>query len=126
MRKYKLSLRHKQQSVRQAKVAQLISVSISEFLRRGSGFDYNLIDCPITITSVKISADLKVASCFFMPFNTKLTGDQLLEALEESKYIIRKHVASKIQLKFTPEIRFFVDYDYELSHIYDKVAVSNA
>jgi ribosome-binding factor A len=68
---------------------------------------------PLTITKVNISPDLKIANCYFLPFNTTLPSDIILEALEESKYAIRQHVTKEINLKYSPEIRFYYDEAFE-------------
>lgn len=80
---------------------------------KGKRVDIRLIPMPLTITKVNISADLKVANCYFLPFNTNLSRDEILEALEESKYIIRQHVTKEINLKYSPEIRFHYDQAFD-------------
>lgn len=80
---------------------------------KGKRVDIRLIPMPLTITKVSISADLKVASCYFLPFNTNLSRNEILEALEESKYIIRQYVTKEINLRYSPEIRFFYDQAFE-------------
>ena len=77
--------------------------------------DIRLISMPLTITKVNISPDLKIANCYFLPFNTILSSDVILEALEESKYVIRQHVTKEINLKYSPEIRFYYDQASENS-----------
>ncbi len=106
---YKLSVRHKEQSQRQLKVAQTIHASLIECLRREGKLDSRLYGVPISIVEVNISPDLKVANCFFVPFNTELSISELLEALEGSKYIIRNYVTRQVNLKYSPEIRFYYD-----------------
>ena len=106
---YKLSIRHKEQSQRQLKVAQTIHSSLVECFRREGKLDYRLYGVPISIVEVNISPDLKVANCFFVPFNTELSISELLEALEESKYVIRNYVTRQVNLKYSPEIRFYYD-----------------
>ena len=68
---------------------------------------------PITITQVNISPDLSVADCFFIPFNTNYSVDDLLLALENSKYSIRKFVTKEINLKYSPEVRFHHDLKFD-------------
>lgn len=75
--------------------------------------DPRLEPCPLTITKVNISPDLSVANCFFLPFNTSYTTEQLLEALEVSKYDIRAFVTKEVKLKYSPEIRFHYDLGFE-------------
>jgi ribosome-binding factor A len=80
---------------------------------KGKGVDMRLIPIPLTITKVNITPDLKVANCYFLPFNTKLSEEEILKALEESRHIIRQYVTKEINLKYSPEIRFFYDQAFE-------------
>jgi ribosome-binding factor A len=106
---YKLNTRHKEQSQRQLKVAQTIHTNLVECFRRGAKLDPRLDNAPVSIVEVNISPDLRVANCFFVPFNTDLSVEQLLEALDESKYIIRDYITRQVNLKYSPEIRFYFD-----------------
>ena len=106
---FKLKNREKQQSQRQLKVSGLISAAVIDCLRKGKRIDIRLVPMSLTITKVNISPDLKIANCYFLPFNTNLSSDIILEALEESKYAIRQHVTKEINLKYSPEIRFYYD-----------------
>lgn len=110
---FKLSTREKEQSQRQLKVSQAIQSAVTDVLRKGKGLDVRLFAMPLTITKVNISSDLKVANCYFLPFNTKLTSVEILAALDESKYFIRQHVTREINLKYSPEIRFHYDKAFE-------------
>ncbi|WP_375326817.1 30S ribosome-binding factor RbfA [Candidatus Tisiphia endosymbiont of Nemotelus uliginosus] len=98
---------------RQHKVAILVNTAIAEILRRGKKLDENLIDCPITITKVIVTGDLKLADCYFVPFNTNLSAEKLIAALNNSKYAIRHLVATKVNLKYFPDIRFHYDYGFD-------------
>jgi len=110
---FKLKDREKPQSQRQLKVSQIIGAAIIDCLMKGKGIDMRLIPIPLTITKVNITPDLKVANCYFLPFNTKLSEEEILKALEESRYIIRQYVTKEINLKYSPEIRFFYDQAFE-------------
>lgn len=110
---FKLKDREKPQSQRQLKVSQIIGAAIIDCLMKGKGIDMRLIPIPLTITKVNITPDLKVANCYFLPFNTKLSEEELLKALEESRHIIRQYVTKEINLKYSPEIRFFYDQAFE-------------
>jgi ribosome-binding factor A len=110
---FKLKDREKPQSQRQLKVSQIIGAAIIDCLMKGKGIDMRLIPIPLTITKVNITPDLKVANCYFLPFNTKLSEEEILKALEESRYIIRQYVTKEINLKYSPKIRFFYDQAFE-------------
>lgn len=101
-------------STRQLRVAESIKLALVEALQKGRAKDIRLIDNYITITRVDVSPDLKIANCYVLPFgNNKLTKDDLLEALEVSKYSLRAIVTSKIYLKYSPELRFFYDHNFD-------------
>ena len=99
----------------------MINEALINCFRKGKSLDIRLSDCPLTITKVNISADLKIANCYFLPFNTPLSPAQIIEALEESKYAIRHHVTKEINLKFSPELRFYYDAGFENAQVIDKL-----
>ncbi|MCA0389253.1 MAG: 30S ribosome-binding factor RbfA [Bacteroidetes bacterium] len=62
----------------------------------------------ITITAVKLSPDLKVAKVYFSVFD-KEQRKNALEKITAEIPSIRHELASKIRVRFMPELRFFVD-----------------
>ncbi|MEY3196693.1 MAG: Ribosome-binding factor [Pseudomonadota bacterium] len=100
-------------SNRQLRVAELIKLALIDVLRKGKVKHQMLFDSNITITDVRVSADLKIANCYVMPFNSNISKKALMEALEAEKFNLRGLVTSKIQLKFSPELRFFYDHGLE-------------
>lgn len=115
---FKLSTREKSQSQRQLQVSQLVNLSIVDCLRKGKRISPLLYGCPVTITKVNISADLQVVNCFFLPFNTSFSSDEILDALKSSSYEIRAYVTRHVHLKYSPEIRFYYDSTFEnVAHI---------
>lgn len=103
-------------SKRQLKVADIIKLAIIEVLRKGKVKDQRLFDANITITDVKVSADLQVANCYVMPFTSKLSPEELIDAFEQSKYQLRRLVTDIVKLKYSPELRFFYDYGMLNAH----------
>lgn len=106
-------MRYKEQSQRQLKVSQAIMIALNDCFRKSKGLDARLFSMPLTITEVNVSADLKVANCYFLPFNTTLSTQDILDALEQSKYFIRLHVTKEINLKYSPEIKFYFDHAFD-------------
>ncbi len=111
----------REKSSRQKKVATLINEALVEVLRSGKMLDERLINCPVTITKVLVTADLKVADCYFLPFNTAFNKIQLTESLNNSKYAIRNFITAKINLKYSPEIRFHYDHGFDNADKVDKL-----
>lgn len=110
---FKFKLREQEQSQRQLKVSRGINLSLIECFAKEGKLDHRLASCPLSITKVTVSSDLKLANCFFVPFNTSLKAEEILDALKASKFIIRSFIARKINLKYSPEIRFFYDSAFD-------------
>ena len=93
-------------SIRTEKVASVIMDALSEPLRKiASEIRAGLI----TVTSVKMSPDLQIAKVYVSAIGGKASIADVLQAIDAEKHIIRKHVASAVQLRFAPELRFFRD-----------------
>jgi ribosome-binding factor A len=104
---------NKEFSQRQQKVARLINEALISILRNGKMLDLRLMNCPITVTKVLVTADLRIANCYFLPFNTQLSESEIMEALDSSKYVIRNYVTKEIKMKYSPEIRFHYDHSFD-------------
>ncbi len=62
----------------------------------------------ITITSVKVSPDLKTAKIYLSVFE-KEKREFVLEKVKGVAGYIRTELASRISIKFVPELKFFID-----------------
>ena len=62
----------------------------------------------ITITSVKVSPDLKIAKVYLSVFE-KDKREAALERIKSASGYIRSELASRIRIKFVPELKFFID-----------------
>ncbi|MDX1924437.1 MAG: 30S ribosome-binding factor RbfA [Rickettsiaceae bacterium] len=102
-------MRNADQSSRQLKVAELIKQGLANVFTRKRGLHINLIKNTITITDVRVSADLRHANCYFLPFANTLDTNQIIEALEDSKHAIRQQVTEYVKLRYSPELKFFYD-----------------
>jgi len=111
---FKLKTREKEQTTRQQKISQEIHNVLIECLQKSGRLDPLLSNYSITITKINISPDLKIANCFYLPFgNNNIAHEQIATALDNSKYVIRDYVTKKINLRYSPEIRFFFDKFYD-------------
>jgi ribosome-binding factor A len=93
-------------SIRTEKVASVIMEALSEPLRRIASEKRAGL---ITVTSVKMSPDLQIAKVYISAIGGQASVADVLHAIDEEKHAIRKHVASKVQLRFAPELRFYRD-----------------
>ncbi len=68
----------------------------------------NLNSGLITITNVRITPDLKIAKIYISIFE-KEKRDEVLEKIRSKTKYIRSELASRITVKFVPELKFFLD-----------------
>jgi ribosome-binding factor A len=95
-------------SQRQLRAGELIRHALADIFLRGETGDPELERLTPSVVEVQISPDLKIATAYV---RTLLAGKEqaLLEALNRNRKYIRGLVAPKLEMKFTPEIRFRVD-----------------
>ena len=100
-------------SQRQMRFGEVIRSIISDFLIRGDFFNTEIDISTITVSFVKMSKDLRVASVYFMPLRGK-NKDQILQFLNNNKYVFQKSISrAKLRSKFTPKINFFIDDSFD-------------
>ena len=99
-------------SQRALRVGELIRHAMADMLTRGDVHDPVLEGHLITVPEVRMTADLRLATIYIMP----LGGDraqEIVEALNRHQRFIRGRIAPELDLKFAPELRFFVDETFE-------------
>ena len=111
-------------SQRQLRVGELIRHALAEMLARGDIHDDVIAAHVITISEVRMSPDLKLATVFVMPLGGE-DVEPVLEALERNKRYVRREVASAINLKFAPDVRFRKDVSFEYSTRIDRLLDAN-
>jgi ribosome-binding factor A len=62
----------------------------------------------VTITGVKVTPDLKIAKVYISVFDRE-KREEILEQIKLKTGLIRSLLASRIKIKFTPELKFFID-----------------
>jgi ribosome-binding factor A len=62
----------------------------------------------LTITKVKLSPDLRIAKVYISVLEKEMRED-ILEKVKTKTGIIRTELASKIRIRFVPELKFFID-----------------
>jgi ribosome-binding factor A len=115
--------REKGPSQRQLKVGELIRHALAEIFARGEIADDVVNDASLTVSEVRMSPDLKLATAFVMP----LGGEGAAEAvahLDQHKRFLRGELARKVNLKFMPDIRFKLDASFEASRRIDELLAS--
>lgn len=99
-------------SQRQLRVGELVRHKLAEMLARGEIYDEVLASHVVTITEVRMSPDLRLATVYVMPLGGKDTK-VVLEALTRNSKFIRGEVAHAVDLRVAPEVRFREDETFE-------------
>jgi ribosome-binding factor A len=94
------------------RVGEMIRHKLAELLVRGDVHDDVLASHVVSITEVRISPDLKLATAYVLPLGGKDT-EAVLAALEKHKKFIRAEVAHTLNLKYAPDIRFREDETFD-------------
>lgn len=62
----------------------------------------------ITVTNVRVSPDLKIARVYISVFNRE-QREPALEQIVGMTSLFRSMLGSRIKLRYTPELKFFID-----------------
>lgn len=96
-------------SYRPLRVGEMIKQVLIKVINQGKAQDLRIFNTNLTITSVKVSPDLRIADCYVMPFASRIRPEELMDAFENSRAHLRMLVSDRINLKNSPELRFHYD-----------------
>ena len=100
-------------SKRQIRFGEVIRSIISESFVREDFYDSNIDMSTITVSFVKMSNDLRVASVYVTFLGGK-NKDKMLKSLNNHKYIFQQSISqAKLKSKYTPKINFYIDYSFD-------------
>ena len=97
---------------RMLRVGELVRHALAGVFARGDIEDDALAGAVITVPEVRMSPDLKLASAYVMPLGGE-RAREIVDALNRHQRFIRGRIAPELDLKFAPEVRFFVDETFE-------------
>jgi ribosome-binding factor A len=107
-------------SQRQLRVGELIRHEIADMLSRGGIHDPVIETHLITVPEVRMSPDLRLATVYVMPLGGR-DVEQVLEALERNQRYVRGEIGRRVNLKFSPEIRFRIDDRFDEAERIEKL-----
>ncbi|MGA9116551.1 MAG: 30S ribosome-binding factor RbfA [Bacteroidota bacterium] len=93
-------------SIRTERVASLLkqeigNILLQEFAGPGLGL--------ITVTDVKMSADLRIARVFFSVLGSPETVEKTCALLDQEKQHLRGRLAAAVRLRYVPSLQFHRD-----------------
>ena len=74
-----------------------------------------------TITSVKMSRDLKFARVYFVTSGGKESIKEAVEGFKSALGYVKRKLASQLGLRYMPELRFFYDDSFDYGSHIDEV-----
>ena len=107
-------------SQRQYRVSEIIKKALVETFERVEIRDPSLSGTSITISQVEVGPDLKLARVYIMPLGGH-NQEKVLEGLERATTFLRKNVAERVALKYTPRLVFKVDNSFDSSEHINKL-----
>lgn len=108
-------------SFRPLRVGEMVKSILIKLINQGKAQDIRIFNTNLTITNVKMSPDLKIADCYVMPFASRLSPQELMDAFEKSKSHLRMLVADRMHLKSAPLLRFHYDNGQDKSNKVDEI-----
>ena len=107
-------------SQRQLRAGELIRHALVEVLREEEIHDPAMEGVSVTVTEVRLSPDLKHATCFVEPLGAGVTSAptaghvvEIIKALNAHAKFLRGVLGKHIDMKFTPDLRFRHDESFE-------------
>ncbi len=97
---------------RQLRVGEVIRRALSGALARGETHEPELDGVSVTVTEVRLSPDLKIATAYVMPLGGA-NGPGVVKALARAKWELRRAVNKQTTLKFSPDLRFRLDETFD-------------
>lgn len=100
-------------SQRQLRVGEQVRHALSDVLQRGEVRDDLIEATVISISEVRMSPDLKIATAYISPLGAS-DNQAIIKALAKNAKFIRGRVSGALrQMKYMPEFRFRLDTSYD-------------
>ena len=115
-------------SQRQLRAGELIRHALVEVLREEEIHDPAMEGVSVTVTEVRLSPDLKHATCFVEPLGAGVESaptaghvDEIIKALNAHAKFLRGVLGRHIDMKFTPDLKFRHDESFDAAGRMDRL-----
>src|SRR5689334_23408305 len=98
-------------SQRQLRAGELVRHALVDIFREEEINDPALKGVSVTVTEVRVNADMRHATVFVEPLGGE-KADDVVKALNRHRGYLRGAMGRTIALKFTPELRFVEDTSF--------------
>lgn len=93
-------------------MGELIRRTLADVLNRGDIHDPDLNRMSITVSEVRTSPDLKIATVFVLPLGGE-KRKEAIEALARNKGELRRALSKEMTMKYSPDLRFVLDESFD-------------
>ena len=115
-------------SQRQLRAGELVRHALVDILREEEIHDEALLGVSITVTEVRMSPDLKHATCFVEPLGAGVEAaetagleSEIIKALNNHAKFLRGQLGRRMDMKFTPDLRFRHDESFDAASRIDRL-----
>lgn len=115
-------------SQRQLRAGELVRHALVEILREEELHDEAMQGVSVTVTEVRMSPDLKHATCFVEPLGAGVAAaptaghvEDILAALNRHAKFLRGQLGRHIDMKFTPDLKFRHDESFDAASRIDQL-----
>lgn len=115
-------------SQRQLRAGELIRHALVEVLREEEIHDPAMEGVSVTVTEVRLSPDLKHATCFVEPLGAGVESaptaghvEEIVKALNAHARFLRGVLGRHIDMKFTPDLKFRHDDSFDAAGRMDRL-----
>ena len=115
-------------SQRQLRAGELIRHALVDVFREEDIHDDALRGVSVTVTEVRLSPDLKHATCFVEPLGAGVEAavtagheSEIIKALNAHAKFLRGQLGRHIDMKFTPDLKFRHDESFDAASHMDRL-----
>lgn len=114
-------------SIRTEKVASEIKKALAKPITDlASGINAGFV----TVTTARISPDLKIAKVYISLYAGNIPASEFIDYLTSKQGYLRHILGTKVRLRYTPELKFFIDDTLDqiehIQKVLDSAKVSQA
>lgn len=107
-------------SQRQLRAGELVRRALSDVISRGNIRDPELTDRSFSVTEVRMSPDLRHATCFVAPLGHG-DAEALAAALTRVRAFLRGQLSKEVTFKFMPDLTFEPDTSFDNAEAIDRL-----
>ena len=111
-------------SQRQLRVGELVKQSIGEIFIRDEAKISSINSKLITVTEVRMTADLKTARVYVIPLGG-IDTKETVKILTEYAHLVRKALSKRLDIKFLPKLTFVEDNSFEYAEKIERLIKKN-